>query len=242
MTKWDHMLRPKALELLDRARSSPPARRVNNGGGNIMGFFPSAKTRRVLQVESRLELLHAIRLECDPEVIEFYDQACRIPITMPSKQPRGPSSHVPDWLVLTRSGLELQEVKPRHHVQTDPRVPAVTKQARSWGAPMGITYRIVTEEDLPEPTELANLQFLVAFRFAPHNLPGLKPEVLRIARERPGLVVADLATSLAHVEDQARRVLPCIWHLVVTRELQMDWRQELIRPGSERRLRVSLPE
>ena len=234
-------LHHQAHELLNEVRNGAPVRKVNNGGGSVIGLFPSRKSKKVLQFESLPEWLYAVCLECDPHVLEYYDQPFRIPVTKQGKRKAIISYHVPDWLVLTKSGLGLKEVKRLAKVQSDPRVNEVAEQARSWGAAKGLTYDVVTEEDQPEKTELENLQFLVAFRFAPRNLPTVKTELLRIVERQPGITILDLAKAGAPTESHYRAVLPCIWHLIFTRELRIELGQEIIRVGSERTVRVNLP-
>lgn len=232
-------LKPEAKEILNGVRDGAPIRKVNNGGGSVIGLFPSWKSKKVLQFESLPEWLYAVCLECDPHVLEYYDQPFRIPVMKQGKRKAISSYHVPDWLVLTKSGLAIKEVKRLATVQTDPRVNEVAEQARTWGAAKGLTYDVVTEEDRPDKTELENLQFLVAFRFAPRNLASVKNALFGIVEQQPGITVLDLAKAGASTENGYRSVLPCIWHLIFTRELRIELGQEVIRVGSERTVRVN---
>lgn len=232
-------LSSQALQILEDVRNGSPSRVVNNGGGSVIGLFPSWKSKKVLQFESLLEWLYAVCLECDPKVIEYYDQPFRIPVVKQGKRGTLKSYHVPDWLVLRTSGLGLTEVKRLAKVQDDPRVNEVAAQARAWGAEKGMSYDVVTEQDQPEKTELENFQFLVAFRFPPSNLPTVKAELLRIVEQQPGISVLDLAQAGSPSTGHYRAILPCIWHLIFTRELQIDLAQEVIRVGSERTVRVN---
>ncbi|MCS6284423.1 MAG: TnsA endonuclease N-terminal domain-containing protein [Nitrospira sp.] len=232
-------LMPEAKEILEKVRDGAPIRKVNNGGGSVIGFFPSWKSKKVLQFESLPEWLYAVCLECDPHVLEYYDQPFRIPVVKQGKRKEISSYHVPDWLVLTKSGLGLKEVKRLAKVQTDPRVTEVAEQARTWGAAKGLIYDVVTEENQPEKTELENLRFLVEFRFAPRNLASVKYALLRIVDQQPGITVFNLAKAGASTESDYRAVLPCVWHLIFTRELRIELSQQVIQAGSERTVRVN---
>jgi putative transposase len=67
--------------LLVSIRSSPPVRRVSSRAGNITGRFPSPKMGVSIQFESaHVEFWAIYAMERDPDVLEYYDQPCRIPL------------------------------------------------------------------------------------------------------------------------------------------------------------------
>src|ERR671934_1396519 len=65
----------QARSLIDRIRTSNPARRVGGGRRNVTGRYPSRKMGVTIQFEShRVELAAIYELEHDSDVLEYYDQ------------------------------------------------------------------------------------------------------------------------------------------------------------------------
>ena len=53
-------LRPQAVQVIQQIRSSPPARHVRSGRGNVSGRYPSRKMGVTIQFESHRNELAAI--------------------------------------------------------------------------------------------------------------------------------------------------------------------------------------
>src|SRR5213593_3674807 len=69
----------QARLLMDRIRSSSPARRVGGGRSNVSGRYPSRKMGVTIQFEShRVELAGIYEMEHDPDVLEYFDQPIAI--------------------------------------------------------------------------------------------------------------------------------------------------------------------
>jgi putative transposase len=65
-------LKEPAKELINRVRSSDPARRVGSGRSNVSGFYPSRERGVTIQFEShRVELAAIFEMEHDPQILEF---------------------------------------------------------------------------------------------------------------------------------------------------------------------------
>ncbi|MCY4510948.1 MAG: hypothetical protein OXG35_28900, partial [Acidobacteria bacterium] len=90
------------MELVQSVREGPPARAVGSRGANITGRYPSQKMARTIQYESRtVEFAHVILCETDPEVREYFDQPCQLPLEYKSATGRPVrTTHTPDFLVL----------------------------------------------------------------------------------------------------------------------------------------------
>src|SRR6266568_2279313 len=68
--------------LIASIRSSPPVRRVSGRAGNITGRYPSPKMEVSIQFESdRVEFWAIYGMERDEDVLEYYDQSSRIPLS-----------------------------------------------------------------------------------------------------------------------------------------------------------------
>jgi hypothetical protein len=102
---WVQRLRlsPETDGMITTIRSSPPVRRVASRVGNVPGTYPSVKMGgRSMQFESHhVELWALYLMERDPDVLEFYDQPSRIPLTYAALSGRDTTQwHTPDFFVL----------------------------------------------------------------------------------------------------------------------------------------------
>ena len=102
-----------ARSIIDSIRSSDPVRCVGGGRANVSGRFPSKKMRRVIQFEShRIELAIIYELEHDRNVLEYFDQPCRIPLSYVSSRGRKVRAiHTPDFFVLRTDSAGWEECK-----------------------------------------------------------------------------------------------------------------------------------
>jgi putative transposase len=121
------MLSPEALEawysgigvsphtraLMNRIRTSDPARRVGGGRSNVSGRYPSRKMGVTIQFEShRVELAGIYEMEHDPEVLEFYDQPIQIKLDYEGIGGRRLGVlHTPDFFVIRTTAAGWEEWK-----------------------------------------------------------------------------------------------------------------------------------
>lgn len=208
-----------------------PAQHVQNRLGNVIGSFNSSKCPRPLQYESLLDLRHIVCWERDLEITQLRDQPCKIPIQM---EGRRATWHVPDFLVGSKLYRRLVEVKPRRVLDESERLQQRSEIARHWAKAQGMEYVVVTEEDLPAPTLMGNLLFLVNFRRLPAQGEKIVEALLTEVSRDADLTIAELAGRIG----KARAILPYIWHLVWVYALDVDLTTERLRPGAERHLVV----
>src|SRR5260370_13091727 len=72
---WRLGISAEAKAVITQIRTSPPARHVQSGAGNVSGTYPSIKMGCAIQFEShRDELPFVYLMDHDPQVLEFYDQ------------------------------------------------------------------------------------------------------------------------------------------------------------------------
>jgi putative transposase len=172
-SNWTSQLRltPEAVERLRRVRCSDPARRTR-GRKNVRGSYPSMKMGVTIQFEShRNELPTILEFEHDSDVLEYYDQPETIRLNYLSAAGRpGAYDHIPDFLVLTRTGVIWVECK------TEDKLVGLSKESPNrfvrnrdgtWRSPpgeeyaakFGFTYRI--RSSLENSSELSrNLHYL----------------------------------------------------------------------------------
>src|SRR5215471_21090920 len=94
-------LSPETEALIASIRSSQPVRRVSVRAGNITGRYPSPKMGVSIQFESeRVELWAIYGMERDEDVLEFYEQSSRIPLSYRARSGhRTSQGDTPDFFV-----------------------------------------------------------------------------------------------------------------------------------------------
>lgn len=113
--------KPETKELLDRIRSSPPARQVGGGKKNVAGRYPSRKMGVTIQFENHSnELAAVLEYENDPDCLEFYDQPQpSIPLEYVAKNGRRLHVlHTADFFVLRTASAGWVECKTEHDLAT----------------------------------------------------------------------------------------------------------------------------
>src|SRR5258708_13922504 len=188
---WSQRLQlsSKTEALIASIRSSPPVRRVSGRANNITGRYPSPKMGVSIQFESdHVEFWAIYGMERDDDVLEFYDQPCRIPLSYRAKSGRRTTHwHTPAFLVLRSETAGWEEWKQERAL--DPL--AESQPARyqlagtgQWYCPpgeayaeqFGLTYRLRSSAEF-HPLEIQHLKFLQHF-WAPEFLPTPKQESL----------------------------------------------------------------
>jgi putative transposase len=204
---WSQRLRlsSETEALIASIRSSPPVRRVSGRAHNITGRYPSPKMGMSIQFESdRVEFWAIYGMERDEDVLEFYDQSSRIPLSYRAKSGRRTTQwHTPDFFVLRRESAGWEEWKPANSLDTL----ATEKPARyqlagtgQWHCPpgeayaeqFGLIYRLRSSAEF-HPLEIQNLKFLQDFWA--HEVPSHpEQETLALAhiQAHPGISLSEL--------------------------------------------------
>ncbi len=228
---WSQRLRltSETEALIASIRSSPPVRRVSGRANNITGRYPSPKMGMSIQFESdRVEFWAIYTMERDDDVLEYYDQSSRIPLSYRAKSGRRTTQwHTPDFFVLRRESAGWEEWKQEHAL--DPLAesqPARYQLAATgqWHCPpgetyaeqLGLTYRLRSSAEF-HPLEIQNLKFLQDF-WAHEVPPHPEQEALALAhiQAHPGIPLVEL---LATYPDLAVDV---VWTLLGTRRTFTD--------------------
>jgi len=106
-------LSAQAMQVIQQIRSSPPARHVRSGRGNVSGRYPSRKMGVTIQFEShRNELAAIYAMEHSSAVVEYWDQPP--PIKLAYRTPAGRAIgvlHTPDFFVLRTDAAGWEEWK-----------------------------------------------------------------------------------------------------------------------------------
>lgn len=124
--------------------SPTPLRRVvTRSSTRVNGRFASRKMQASIPWESSNEKAFLLRAELDPTVRRIYAQATRLAVPTPE----GTWDHIPDFVVVTDCGVEVQEVKPDADAD-DPRMCMMFGLAARHVRRLGALYSVARESAL----------------------------------------------------------------------------------------------
>jgi transposase InsO family protein len=103
----------KTTKFINNIRNSQPVRVVGGGRRNVIGRYPSRKMGFTIQFEShKVELASIYEMEHDRDVLEYYDQPCKIKLNYISKNGRNVGfNSTPDFFVIRNGSVMLEEWK-----------------------------------------------------------------------------------------------------------------------------------
>lgn len=228
---WSQRLQfPKETEALIAAiRTSPPVRRVTGRVNNVTGRYPSPKMGVSIQFESEhVELWAIYGMERDDDVLEFYDQSSRIPLSYCAKSGHKTTQwHTPDFFVLRRFSAGWEEWKPEDVLDEQARSKPTRYQQMGtgqWHCPpgeayakqLGLMYRLRSSAE-HHPLEIQNLKFLQNF-WAHEVPPNPEQEALALAhiKAHPGIFVSELLATYPNL------LVDVLWNLLSTRRVFTD--------------------
>lgn len=166
-------------------------------------------------------------MERDDDVLEFYDQSSRIPLSYRAKSGRKTTQwHTPDFFVLRRQSAGWEEWKPAQSLeQLSDSMPARYQQTGTghWrcppgeehAEPLGLSYRLRSSAEF-HPLEIQNLKFLQDFWA--HEVPHPEQEALALAhiQAHPGIPLTELLGAYPDLP------VDVVWLLLSTRRLFTD--------------------
>lgn len=109
-----------AIDCIQRIRTSPPSRKVQDGRSNVTGRYPSLKMGHTIQFEShKVELPFIREHEFDTDVLEYYDQPGPIKISYRTNSGRQTTVFTtPDFFVIRNDGtVGWEECKPEQELE-----------------------------------------------------------------------------------------------------------------------------
>lgn len=218
------MLNPETLEawcnqigvprhgrvLIDRIRTSNPARRVGGGRSNVSGRYPSRKMGVTIQFEShRVELAGIYEMEYDPEVLEFLDQPIQIKLNYEGTGgKRLGILHTPDFFVIRRTAAGWEEWKTEeellHLAERSPNRYRAAEDGQ-WGCPpgeayakdFGFYYRVRSSREINWVYQ-QNVEFLEDYLRSDLSVPPEAQEQVRaIISVNSGIPLSDLFRETA---------------------------------------------
>lgn len=217
-------------------KRKPPAgnvRRVRSNGSSSRGVITN-KAGRLVQFESWLERALILRLDRDPEVLDYQSQPELFEFIDEQGKQR---SYTPDFKVWRRNGeIEIHEVTlTKRRVRPDLR--RREQAARKICQERGWQYLVHTEQTLPQGSELANLLALAGYRPTIYaNQAIVETAFKQLASNRPEMfevLVQQLEQALNAPEAQVTAALcHLLWHGELGTNLnQLLFDQGTILPG-----------
>src|SRR2546430_9157864 len=222
-------LRPQAVQVIQQIRSSPPARHVRSGRGDVSGRYPSRKMRVTIQFEShRNELAAIYAMEHSRAVVDYWDQPP--PIKLTYRTPAGRAIgvlHTPDFFVLRTdaAGWEEWELEDdlRRLAERQPQRYCRTAEGR-WRCPpgeayaqaCGLSYQLRSSAEINWVFQ-RNMIFLEDYlRAEPASIPPAVAETIRggVAAQ-PGMTLQELLHHHATSAD-------AIYGLIATERIYVD--------------------
>jgi hypothetical protein len=151
----------------------------HGGGGNFIGYFCSLKMDRMVCFESLLERDLIFLLDFDANVLSYEAQPFSLPVRSNGRR----RSYTPDFLIYTKSGKLLVEVKPTQFVdkpgnRTKFRAADRLCESRAW------KFQILTEKEIRRGCRLANVKKLTQYARLPVDLL-LEAKILSTLGEAP---------------------------------------------------------
>lgn len=204
---FDFLGTPQAgRKLVEKARRLAPVRDVRSNSSNVITRYASRKMDRFVDCESRTgEYAAAIQYEHNPDVLEYYPQPTTIDLLFLDEQGKvtTKSLHTPDFLVISRNGLIVEEWKQEERLAwLSAKYPGrFIKENASWRYPwvedyfagLGIEYRLRSALEHPQ-VFIQNLSFLSDY-LDPATPPVAEPEMVAIHsvfEEEPAILLRDL--------------------------------------------------
>lgn len=210
----------------------PPAgdvRRVRSTGDNLRGVITN-KAGRLVQFESWAERVWLLRLERDPEVVDYQSQ----PETFEFSDEHGKRRrYTPDFKVWYRSGeIEIHEVtvaKRRLRPEMRRREAAAQRicQERGW------RYVVQTEQSIPQGSEQANLLALAGYRPSSYAHEAVRQAALEQLAAGQAMALARLVQQIGgRLNLSEGQVTAALGHLLWYGDLRTDWGQLLFDEGT----------
>lgn len=196
---------PHARALIDRIRTSDPARRVGGGRSNVSGRYPSRKMGVTIQFEShRVELAGIYEMEHDPDVLEFYDQPIQIKLDYEGVGGKHLGVfHTPDFFVIRTAAAGWEEWKTEEELlqlaERSPNRYRATDDGR-WCCPpgeacardLGFYYRVRSSSEINWVYQ-RNIQFLEDYLRADWPIrPEAQEHVRALVTTSPGIRLSEI--------------------------------------------------
>jgi len=198
--------------LLADIRAAPPVRTPRSNRGNVSVYYPSLKMGFIIKAEShRVEFAFIIEAEHDGDVLEYYDQAGRMPLEYRDKNGRSQRPwHTADSFQFRYNAAGWEEDKTTEDLirlaQEQPNRYRLDERGRwrcppgeAFAARFGLTYTVRASDEINWVAQ-DNWLYLEDYYqdLEALHVPDAALEALhRIVDETPGITLTDLRFAAA---------------------------------------------
>lgn len=154
--------------------------------------LPSMKMQRQMRANSSLEFDNLRDCELDPNVIEFVEQPAWLTYDLAGRRAR----HKGDTLVLTREGLEWQEVKYEREASLPDNEARWPEMGRALNS-LGISFRVVTERHIRERVRLGTVEAIWENRLSPIPSAEDRTDILKAIESGAVKTISHLRSACA---------------------------------------------
>lgn len=204
-----------------------PVRKIPKSYLNVTGVAAYKKAIGAAEFESTLERDFLTLLEFDPNVISFEVQ----PVMIEWNDDRGKRrTYTPDTLVHYIDHTikpTIFEVKPRNILKRKwadlrPKFKAAVHYAKQHE----LRFRIITDKEI-RTTYLDNARFLLSFVRRGTQVEAHTDMLVDSLRAQGGSTPAQLISSIFKDQWRQAELLPTLWYLIGTRQIEIDLDQPL---------------
>lgn len=220
----------EAVEIVQKIRSSPPARRVQQNTMSVPGAYPSRKNGFTIQFEShKVEFPLVYKLEHDPDVLEYYCQPCTIPFEYVSANGRMLRHlHTPDYFVIREKSAGWVEAKSKDALpqlaQDQPNRWRLENEmwicppGQAFASRFGLTYQVHCSAEV-SATFVRNANFMDDYLRNPPPIPSeVRQAILAVIEKSPILSLSELLAETAGVASSDQ-----VYTMIVQSDLFVDW-------------------
>lgn len=190
-----------------------PIRKISNRGGNIIGHYPSLKSKRMVGFESTIEQDFIYLLKYDTDVLEFHEQPFLIEYLWQNKTHR----YTPDFHVVRRTGEQVVECKPAALVDVEENRRKF-RAAESWCVENDKTFKVMTETCIRTGHRLKNVVMLA--QFARHIVDDQVCRAVLRCAGKEAVSIHDLSHGVE--PSKPNSMLFAIYHLAYHHVLEVD--------------------
>lgn len=146
------------IEIMDELIKRGPLRRpLQKNPGRRVGVFPSRKMGRGVYWDGEIELTFIRFLEVRADVRRYLEQPLRISMLLDGKR----KLYTPDFIIEEDQNLSVYEVKASYLVDEFTKIEELAKQILN---EVGIKYKIITENDLPNGDYKNNIELILRYQ------------------------------------------------------------------------------
>jgi hypothetical protein len=190
-----------------------PVRKIARSYRSLRAFHPSAKTGKLVQLESALERDFCCLIEFDLAISSYVEQPVAVEYRLTERRHK----YTPDFLIRYLDGRPavLAEIKYRADLRANwAEYKPKFRAAKQYAATKGWVFRLYTEAEI-QTLYLNNAKFLLRFRSFHHPpRPESAQLLLNVLAQQDESTPETLLRTASPEHDRQAELLPALWQLV----------------------------